>query len=330
MKAQLLYFAGCPNADAARRALAGALSASGLPPRFEEIDVGAPDAPEPLRAWGSPTILVNGRDVGGEAAPTGNSCRLYRNGGEAVSPAPSELAIRAVIERARRPARRSFLQSLAVVPATVLALLPSFTCPACLAAYGGLLSAIGLGFLQDERVLAPLIAVFLALGLVSVGWSSRSHGRRGPFLLTLAGSVAVVAGRLVWSIPGALYGGVALLIAASVWNLWLKRPRGRSSSDRVRRRERATSPRAPEQEVDDLVNGRRRGRSPSPRSAHDTTAQMIPHELAADAAKGLLHRRDLRQDLRAGALGLDHALEAPDLSLDPLEPREVRGLPIEP
>jgi mercuric ion transport protein len=78
---QLLYFAGCPHADEARRVLHEALDR--LSPRaslsVEEIDVEAPGAPEHLREWGSPTILVSGEDVGGEPRPTGRCCRLYQH-----------------------------------------------------------------------------------------------------------------------------------------------------------------------------------------------------------------------------------------------------------
>ncbi len=133
------------------------------------------------------------------------------------------MIVRALVE-ARRD-RRPWLRSLALLPGAAVSLLPSATCPVCLAAYAGFASSLGLGFLFSERILAPLIGLLLAVGLVSVAWSARSHGRAGPLLLTLLGSAAVLAGRLVWSIPTMLYGGVTLLVAASLWNLWLKRPR---------------------------------------------------------------------------------------------------------
>lgn len=120
---------------------------------------------------------------------------------------------------------RTWLRSLALIPGAVLPLLPSATCPACLAAYAGVLSAVGLGFLFNDRVLTPLIAVFLLVGVASVAWSTKSHRRLGPLVATLLGSAAVLVGRLVWNISPVLYSGVALLIGASLWNLWFKRPR---------------------------------------------------------------------------------------------------------
>jgi hypothetical protein len=240
MKIQLLYFPGCPNVEATREVLRRSLRACGVPSPFEEIDITAPETPEPLRAWGSPTILVEGQDIAGER-PAGSSCRLYRGAPGPRPGVPPEAMIRAAIERSRPP-RRELTRSLSVLPGALLALLPAATCPACVAAYAGVVSALGLGFLLTERVLAPLIVGFLAASLVSVGWSARGHRRLGPLITTAAGSAAVVLGRLIWSVPLLVYGGVALLLGASLWNLWLKRPRPQPPIQiRMERKEGATS-----------------------------------------------------------------------------------------
>jgi len=74
---QLLFFPGCPNVGAARGTLERALSKVHDPLPIQEVDVTDPATPPDLRAWGSPTILINGVDVAG-ADPAGSCCRLYR------------------------------------------------------------------------------------------------------------------------------------------------------------------------------------------------------------------------------------------------------------
>ena len=130
-----------------------------------------------------------------------------------------------IAESAPRRGRPACLQTLIAVPAAVLPLLPSFSCPVCVAAYAGLLSSLGLGFLLTDRVQRPLIVAFLVVAVASVGWAARQYKRIGPFVLALVGSAAIIAGRLVWSVAPILYIGVVCLVAGTVWNLILKRPR---------------------------------------------------------------------------------------------------------
>jgi hypothetical protein len=80
---QLVSFPGCPNVENARRALYAAFSVLGREPLFEEVDTSDPNTPAELRAWGSPTILINGADVSG-GTPSGRSCRLYPGGTPSV------------------------------------------------------------------------------------------------------------------------------------------------------------------------------------------------------------------------------------------------------
>lgn len=88
-KIQLLVFEGCPLADAARDALEVALTAVGVS-RYEEVDILDPDTADELRGWGSPTILIDGQDVTGNAKGDSVGCRVY-DGPDRV-PSPEEIA----------------------------------------------------------------------------------------------------------------------------------------------------------------------------------------------------------------------------------------------
>ncbi len=99
MKTVLLefqYFRGCPNHEMLRRNLMQAIQ--GIEDRIEiqEVLVGDNHAAVKTRFRGSPTLLVNGRDIEGMRVPTAPTltCRFYRNG------LPSAETIRSKIEDA--------------------------------------------------------------------------------------------------------------------------------------------------------------------------------------------------------------------------------------
>jgi hypothetical protein len=102
MRIQLIFSDDCPNVDATRAALLRSLAAEDLSVSFEELDIAAPGTPEHLREWGSPTILIDGTDVGGETAPTGPCCRLYD--GASRRGVPSDEMIVQALRRSRRGA----------------------------------------------------------------------------------------------------------------------------------------------------------------------------------------------------------------------------------
>ena len=98
MKVQLVYFDGCPNIAPARQVLRRALAACALSTvSFEEVDVTARGTPAHLADWGSPTILVDGKDVAGAARPMGPCCRLYPAEDGRLGGVPSETSIRAAL-----------------------------------------------------------------------------------------------------------------------------------------------------------------------------------------------------------------------------------------
>ena len=79
MYVQFLAFSGCPLAEPAKENLKKALA--GTATEFEEIDLLDPDCPKDLPGWGSPTILVNGKDVTGQKKGNSVSCRIYNTPG---------------------------------------------------------------------------------------------------------------------------------------------------------------------------------------------------------------------------------------------------------
>lgn len=89
----------CPNVDAARKQLKRALTYAGLRPEWEEWDRDSPEAPDYARQYGSPTILVAGRDVAGEGTQAAaNCCRVYQTD-EGVRGVPSvEMIVAALRE----------------------------------------------------------------------------------------------------------------------------------------------------------------------------------------------------------------------------------------
>ena len=93
---QFLAFDGCPLADAARANLEQALTDCGIS-GYRAVDLLDPATPEDLKGWGSPTILVNGMDVGGQDKGNGVGCRIYP-GADKV-PSAAEIAAKLWIIR---------------------------------------------------------------------------------------------------------------------------------------------------------------------------------------------------------------------------------------
>lgn len=57
---------------------------------YEEVDILDPSTAEELRGWGSPTILIDGRDATGNARGDSVGCRVY-DGPDRV-PSPEDIA----------------------------------------------------------------------------------------------------------------------------------------------------------------------------------------------------------------------------------------------
>ena len=98
LRIQLLSHPGCPNATEAHGRLLEALVIAGATAEIEEIDTMSEATPDTLRGWGSPTILVDGKDVAGENPTGGARCRLYRGADGEPSGAPSVSLLATVLK----------------------------------------------------------------------------------------------------------------------------------------------------------------------------------------------------------------------------------------
>lgn len=74
---ELIYFEGCPNAKRARENLRAALERVGHDSgQWSEWNLESAGTPERFKAYGSPTVLVDGLDVtGGAGEGSAMSCR---------------------------------------------------------------------------------------------------------------------------------------------------------------------------------------------------------------------------------------------------------------
>lgn len=114
--------------------------------------------------------------------------------------------------------RTRCMKLLSALPAIGIAVLPKLTCAACWPIYSGLLSSLGLGFVNYTPYLLPLTVFFPALSLASLAYRARSRRGYRPFFLGLPAAAMVIVGKFVFDSDMALYSGAALLVGASFWN----------------------------------------------------------------------------------------------------------------
>jgi len=88
----LVYDVDCPNVSLARANLAQAFALAGIAPKWFEHRIGEPGFPEHARGYGSPTVLIGGRDVAGLGPSTAVCCRIYTtNTGLARAPTVEQI-----------------------------------------------------------------------------------------------------------------------------------------------------------------------------------------------------------------------------------------------
>ena len=229
LKIEFVYDVDCPNIQATRTNLLRALSLNGIPASWQEWDQKSPDAPPYVKHYGSPTILVNGKDVGGEKPNplSVNSCRVYSSLSNEKSGVPSVELIQksftglAPVTSSRN--RASLFGTIAVGPSVGAALLAEAACPLCYPAIAGLLSLIGLGFLFQGTYLMVLTVTFLGVAMFGLFYRARFRWGYRPFALGLIGSILLVIGKFSFESNPVFYVGVTVLSIATIWNLIPKR-----------------------------------------------------------------------------------------------------------
>jgi len=218
---ELIYDRDCPNVLKARENLLRAFGQAGRTPRWQEWDRADTEAPKYTRAYGSPTVLVNGKDVAESDAADAACCRIYAGGDGKHQGAPPVALIATALTKTKTPAtRRIGRQITPLLPAIGTAVMPKLVCPACWPAYAGLLGALGLGFINYSPYLFPLTAMFFAVVLVSLAWRAGTRRGYAPFVLGLLAAATVLAGKFHFDSDAATYAGIALLVGASLWNSW--------------------------------------------------------------------------------------------------------------
>jgi mercuric ion transport protein len=238
LQVELVYEKTCPNIEAARAQLRRAFAEAGMSPHWQEWEVSSADAPEHVHGFGSPTILVDGWDVSGVMAEGDDyCCRVYaqtegpNKGVPAVADIVRALQTTQPRETAKPKSRFARLTLGGIsLPAVGVALLPKLTCPACWPAYAGLLSSMGIGFIDYTPYLLPLTIFFLVIVIASLAYRARQRRGFNPLLLGLVAAGILLLGKFGYDSDGVMYAGLGLLVLASLWNTWPKQSHAASGS----------------------------------------------------------------------------------------------------
>ena len=220
MKVELVYDCDCPNVQATRENLLRALSEAQVPARWTEWDRASAETPDRVRNFGSPAVLINGRDVADQEPTGANCCRLYPSGDGSATGAPSADLIHHGISRLVESQNPSWRRHVAVLPGIGIALLPKLTCPLCWPAYASLLSTLGVGFLVSAEYLLATTAIFLSVAVGALLFRAKARRGYGPSILGAGAAAAVLIGKFKFESGVAAYGGLTLLVAASLWSSW--------------------------------------------------------------------------------------------------------------
>ena len=226
MNVELIYDADCPNVAVTRSQLIKAFTVTGVSARWKEWERSSPASPAYACSFGSPSIIVDGKDIAGVPPSTGTrACRVYSgSGGTLQTIPPLELICAALLKDAPANKPRSaggtrWQSIVASFPAVGTALLPKLTCPLCWPAYAALLSALGLEFFDYMPYLLPLTFIFLAVVLGTLAIHARRTGQWTALIVGVAGASIVLLGKFAFDLDWLNTVGIGLLVIAILMSM---------------------------------------------------------------------------------------------------------------
>lgn len=106
LQIQFLWWEGCSSYSAAWQRLQQVLDELQVSAHLEQIEIKTAQDAERWKFLGSPTILINGKDIDPDTPPAYRlTCRLYFSEDSQASPLPSETMIKQAILEAQRDQR---------------------------------------------------------------------------------------------------------------------------------------------------------------------------------------------------------------------------------
>lgn len=214
VKVEFIYDRNCPNIESTRANLLSAFSLLKATPRWTEWDRNSDESPQYARRFGSPTILINGRDLINGQPSDSNSCRLYNGSGTP----PIDMIANAINFEHSAGKKAGILGTFSIGPGVGAALLAKASCPFCYPAIAGFLTSIGAGFLFKGTYFLILMSIFFAVALFGLFYKAKLRRGYYPFFTGLVGVVLALFAKHFATDVG-FYFGIGILLAASIWNL---------------------------------------------------------------------------------------------------------------
>lgn len=117
---------------------------------------------------------------------------------------------------------KSFTEWFSSIGGILAVAAPKGLCPICVAASGGALASLGLGFLAVESNIRWFLSIALAIAVVGFVLSARRHRRWWTLALGVLGATTLLVGRFLL-VDLVLYGGMVLLLGATIADWWARR-----------------------------------------------------------------------------------------------------------